>query len=1040
MLNLKKVIASICVIAMVLTTVAFGATYTDVAEDSVYYEAVETLTKMGIVEGYDGEYRPEDGVTRAEMAKLIACIQGYGETAKAAATTAFTDVPSSHWASGYIANAAGMGIINGYGDGTFGPEDPVLYEQAIKMVMATLGYTPFAEKNGGYPTGYLAAAQRYNVSLAVANASVGTEANRGTVAQILVNAIDTPLMVQAGWNTNGEVEYKIAEGELVTEYVYDSSIPGYVPVTTTKGYKTLMSENLGYVKIRGVLYADDYTNLYGGKTIDTTEESKVWINVMDNYGTENKKFLNKANKDEYLVADVDTDGLLGRSVIAYTKANVKDEFELVSIAVDTNRNDELVINLDQYAGYDSKDSEIDYYKDGANTTTGVKVPGADVIFNNVGGYSVVAMHGMIDILKGGNITLIDNDEYNGYDVAIVKMASTGVVDEVGTKAVSLKSGPFSKINLNIDESKVVKFIKEGEEIEAADLAEWDILSIYAINKNSDYIVAEVVANEVVGTITSTKTSDTSATGVAFKVGDNWYDVANGAYGEGMGINEGGTFYIDEFGKIAAFVEDAALAGGAAANYGYVNAIKVDEADFGNGADFGVKLQLITADGVEVFNLKNNATLCAAGTGTDYQIDIETWVDANSDGVVNSSEVGYSEWQKVDAFDGTVVQFTKNSNGYITKLAAAGYKKTSADDFNFTASFTGSNLEYDADNSRLIGGGYVEEDAIVFITSSDAANCKLGSLADLSDKNKYTVLASYKDKKADYTSILVVGYTDIAAASSTDAIAVITEAGDTTNENGEAIWTLSYYQDGQLVEAVKTTADVAAGSQPTAGDIVKVKLGSDGLIVKIDTVWNFTTAVRTAKIADLDGTAADYALATPNLALMAANSTLGEAFYGGYVTSFAKNSKLFAVDNGITTWDHDGDDPDGDGFKADGTTTATAPVAITCAKSDLKLTNAENIYVIDATGRTLSIDTATAGDFTYLSDKLYDGTTNVNIFDDEGKFINDTAFTTGYGTATEAAVAISAVTAQKYADHIYVRMYEDKLIDVVIVKGAPISVE
>ena len=469
MLNLKKVIALVCVFALALTTVAFGATYSDVAEDSAYYEAVETLNKLGIVTGYeDGTFKPEDGVTRAEMAALIARIQGYGETAKAAASTGFADVPASHWASGYIANAAGMGIINGYGDGNFGPEDPVLYEQAVKMVMATLGYTPFAEKNGGYPTGYLAAAQRYNVSLAVANAAVGSEANRGTVAQLLENALDTPLMIQAGWNTNGEVEYKIAEGEITTDFVYDSSIPGYVPVTTTKGYKTLMSENLGYVKIRGILYANDCTSVYGTKSIDTTEESTVWINVVDNYGTENKKYLagNATGDREFLVGDIDVDGLLGRSVIAYVKANAKDDFELLSIAVDTNRNDELVIALDQYAGYDSTDVEIDYYKDGANATTGVDVAGADVVFNNVGGYAVEDMDDMINTLNGGNITLIDNNEANGYDVAIVKMAATGVVEEVGSKAVTLKNdaalvgGSMSKINLNIDETKVVKFFKD----------------------------------------------------------------------------------------------------------------------------------------------------------------------------------------------------------------------------------------------------------------------------------------------------------------------------------------------------------------------------------------------------------------------------------------------------------------------------------------------------------------------------------------------------------------------------------------------------
>ena len=354
MLNLKKVIALVCVFALALSTVAFGATYTDVAEDSAYYEAVETLNKLGIITGYeDGTFKPEDGVTRAEMAALIARIQGYGETAKGSANTGFTDVPATHWASGYIANAAGMGIINGYGDGTFGPEDPVLYEQAVKMVMATLGYTPFAEKNGGYPTGYLAAAQRYDVSLAVANAVQGTNANRGTVAQILENAIDTPLMIQSQWNTNGEVTYVIADGSVNN---WGQRI----------GYKTLMSENLGYVKIRGIVSETPITAIGATKTINTEEVEKVTIDVVDAYDTENKIFLNRAN-DDYLVNGTDAADFLGKSVIAYVKANTKEEFELLSVAVDTNRNDEITIAVDQFVDHDTTEGKVSYLKEGASS-------------------------------------------------------------------------------------------------------------------------------------------------------------------------------------------------------------------------------------------------------------------------------------------------------------------------------------------------------------------------------------------------------------------------------------------------------------------------------------------------------------------------------------------------------------------------------------------------------------------------------------------------------------------------------------------------
>ncbi len=1007
MLNLKKVIALVCVFAMMLTTVAFGATYSDVAEDSAYYEAVETLNKLDIITGYeDGTFKPEDGVTRAEMAALIARIQGFGETAKASAVTGFADVPASHWASGYIANAAGMGIINGYGDGNFGPEDPVLYEQAVKMIMATLGYTPYAEKNGGYPAGYLAAAQRYDVSLMVANAAVGSEANRGTVAQLLVNAIDTPLMVQARWSTDGTVDYVIADGN-----------------TTGYPYQTLMSANLGYVKLRGVVTANPLVAVGTTKTINTEADAEVSIRIDDKFDTINKDFDNVVEGTtvrDFLVGDTDVADYIGRSVVVYVK-KVADDYEVVSVAVDTNRNDELVINLDAYAGYDATDVEIDYYKDGANVTTGAKVAGATAIFNNTG-MSLSSALGNIIPLSGGNITFIDNNDVKGYDVVIIKQAQTGVVEEVTSKAISFHNG-LTKINLNIDETKVVEVIKDGEVIDAAELAEWDVLSVYWINKNSDYIVAEVVANQVVGTITSTKNSQTSAGGTAFKVGDAWYDVANNVYDEGMEIGAGGTFYVDEFGKIAAFVEDAALAGGAAANYAYVNGIKVAEADFGGAGSFEVKVQLITADGVEVFTLKNNAKINDSSDVVNT-LDIESWVGtiaagaftpAADDVAVPPAHLTTTEYTAVSALANTVVKYVKNSAGYLTSITAADFNKAAAEADFATAAITGSN-EFDADNTRFIGanGGYVEADTIVFITDADAANCKIGTLADLADKNTYTIAASFKDKKADYTNMIVVSAAQVAATSKTDAVAVLTEVGNGSNDDGEAILTLAYFQDGEIVEA-ETTADVAAESYASslnAGDIVKVKVDSNGVVIDIDVVWDFATAdIRVAKVEDFDGTAADYVLPTANATLLGQNSTTGQAFYGGVVTNFAKNSKLATVGG-----------------------------------KEIKLTAAENIYVIDATGRKLNIDTASAGDFTFY-EALYDGG-NALITDAEGKLINDSDFyqTNNNGTPGDAtddyleAKPIADATAQNYADWIFARFYEDKPVDVIIVKGAELTIE
>ena len=992
MLNLKKVIALVCVFALALSTVAFGATYTDVAEDNAYYEAVETLNKLGIVTGYeDGTYKPEDGVTRAEMAALIARIQGYGETAKASANTAFTDVPASHWASGYIASAAGMGIINGYGDGTFGPDDQVLYEQAVKMVMATLGYTPFAEKNGGYPTGYLAAAQRYEVVAGVANAAVGQAANRGTVAQLLENAIDTPLMIQAGWNTNGQVEYKIAEGELVTEYVSETvTLPTYdadgeitgsvtqivqTPVQVTKGYKTLMSENLGYVKIRGILYATDFESINSAPEIDTTEPAKAYIDVKDSYGTENKKF--NANITEYLAGEIDVEDFLGRSVIAYVKANSKGEFELVSIAVDTNRNDELVIDLDQYAGING--NEVSYYKDGANSATKVLVEsGFKGVFNGVGQETGAAALGMVDTKFGGQMTFIDNDDERGYDLVIVRRAATAVVDEVTEDGITFLNNcaiygdDINEIVIDAeDETKVVKIMKDGKEIAAAELAQYDVLSVYAANATANYIVADVVSNKVVGTIASTKNSKTSAfpseTGLAYKVADAWYDVADGAYGTtDLGIGEGGTFYVDEFGKIAAFIEDSALANNVASNYGYILGKAVEKAAFGASAA-ELKVQILTANGVEILSVKNNARFELAEDVT-LDIDLTEW-DVQADGSVadrgNNDHNGATEWSSVDAVAG-LVKFVKNSNGQITKVTVPGHDS----DFAADADFVDEENEFDAVRSKFAEGGRVAKDALVFIIDEDNAYCRIGSLADFEDDGKYDITAAYTEKRD--VAVLVTTY-DSVNQNFGAAIAVIKEVG-TSIANSEMIYSLVYLENGEEKSALSTADAYADNSNLAEGDIVKIKVGSDGIISNIEDIW--TGVVRTNK----GNTIANR--------VVGANNGI-EEFFGGVVKAWDKEYKDVEID-------------------AEGTVNDFAGT----------IAEAKNVYVIDNTGLNLVIKKGIVTNFKNFANLYKEGVTHVDlVFAD--------------ATIEDKAVADAAA----YADHIYIRTYDDEVVDVVIVKSA-----
>ncbi|WOC75621.1 S-layer homology domain-containing protein [Intestinibacillus sp. NTUH-41-i26] len=96
--------------------------FPDVAADAWYHEAVVTLAAKGIITGYeDGTFRPEQPITRSEFAAIAARF-ARASTDKA---LTFPDVPADAWYRGAVQTAVSYGWINGYEDGTFRPEQPI---------------------------------------------------------------------------------------------------------------------------------------------------------------------------------------------------------------------------------------------------------------------------------------------------------------------------------------------------------------------------------------------------------------------------------------------------------------------------------------------------------------------------------------------------------------------------------------------------------------------------------------------------------------------------------------------------------------------------------------------------------------------------------------------------------------------------------------------------------------------------------------------------------------------------------------------------
>ena len=140
----RNICALLTAAGLCLTLTALPApaeAFTDVSGDTA--TAVEVLYSLGIVSGYsDGAYHPSDGLTRAQFCKLAVLAEGHGDQVTGSAyRTLFSDVPGGHWAAPYINLAYEEGLVSGYGDGTFGPDDPVTVGQAVTVVLHLLGYT-----------------------------------------------------------------------------------------------------------------------------------------------------------------------------------------------------------------------------------------------------------------------------------------------------------------------------------------------------------------------------------------------------------------------------------------------------------------------------------------------------------------------------------------------------------------------------------------------------------------------------------------------------------------------------------------------------------------------------------------------------------------------------------------------------------------------------------------------------------------------------------------------------------------------------------
>ena len=154
-----------------------------------YTQAVASLAALGVVGGQeDGAFHPQDQVTRAEMAKLIALTLSGGKEVSGG-KAGFPDVAGT-WSEPYVAYCVEQGVIDGRTDGNFHPDDPVTGYEASKMLLCALGYDAQAEGLTGREWSLRTAMLGVTVSLFNGLSNVGNlPVTRQGACFLLVNAL-----------------------------------------------------------------------------------------------------------------------------------------------------------------------------------------------------------------------------------------------------------------------------------------------------------------------------------------------------------------------------------------------------------------------------------------------------------------------------------------------------------------------------------------------------------------------------------------------------------------------------------------------------------------------------------------------------------------------------------------------------------------------------------------------------------------------------------------------------------------------------------
>lgn len=801
--NLKKVISSVAALTMVASSVAaFAVDFPDVESTASYAQAVQELSALDVISGYDdGTFGPDKLVTRAEITKMIVDALAERSSAEASTeSTKFADVSADHWAKGYINQGVADGFIAGMSDTEFDPDANVTYVQAQKMLVSAIGYETYAQAQGGWPTGYKTYAASLDITKGISGIKDSTELTRAQVAQMIDNAMDAPLCVIASWKTewNGSKtpNLEVRDGK------------------EGRAYETLFTEKHDAYKVYGRVTETSKTG-----SVDT-DKVTFQVEKADNFDDEEVKADSPVSEDMY-IGDSKADNYLRTYSQALIQKNDDDEFTILSIAA-AAANKSVTVASEDFDENKSTDEALYFFP--AGTTKGSTkyqldtTNGVTIYINGVeSSKSIAELRDYLDNNETASVTLQKETETGStstsakYNTIMVSSYVTAIVDEVIDKTNetsvnfdTYSSGIQAKMTVNKDDDNYTYSFKlDGKDIEAKDLQQNDVLNIAydttgSFKDSSFYDV--IVTRNVVDGVKCTSINDSKG---EYTIGGTKYKAA-----EGMDIDvETSTeysLYLDHFGRIAKADENSV-----SKNYGVLKNIYKKA-----GGDY--MAQIITKKGTE----------------EEYKVDSDNvkayksyLVKSDADGAVYDSTN-----KKTDAYPKQVVEYSVSSSSNKITIKNGGVIAPTAAD-----------AEY-KESGNKIGSVKMADSTVILDLSEVDTKDTYSVVSSLNDGSNYVAYGYDKSKSDNTYRFVIITEGTSSVFNSETQLAIFNGSEVVDNDGDKTAYNLvvngeekQFILDDDVV-ITGNKGETVADNAFDEGDVLVYATNSEGYISRIYSVF------------------------------------------------------------------------------------------------------------------------------------------------------------------------------------------------------------